>query len=48
MFANKDSVFVLAYSIMMLNTDLHNDQNKKKMTLNVRRPVTVTYITYVA
>lgn len=35
MFENRDAVFVLAYSIMMLNTDLHNEQNKKKMTLNV-------------
>ena len=35
MFENRDAVFVLSYSIMMLNTDLHNEQNKKKMTLNV-------------
>ena len=34
-FANKDAVHVLTYSIMMLNTDLHSGQVKKKMTLEV-------------
>ena len=32
-FANRDSVHVLSYAIMMLNTDLHSSQVKKKMTL---------------
>lgn len=31
-FANKDSVMVFCYSIIMLNTDQHNPQVKKKMT----------------
>ncbi|CAL1359466.1 unnamed protein product [Linum trigynum] len=31
-FAGKDSVFVLCYSLIMLNTDQHNPQVKKKMT----------------
>ncbi|WVQ71161.1 hypothetical protein IAR50_000686 [Cryptococcus sp. DSM 104548] len=30
--ADEDSVYVLAYSVIMLNTDLHNPQNKKRMT----------------
>ncbi|CAO2829540.1 unnamed protein product [Amaranthus hypochondriacus] len=30
--ANKDAAFVLSYSLIMLNTDLHNVQVKKKMT----------------
>ncbi|GAB2234244.1 hypothetical protein Droror1_Dr00003488 [Drosera rotundifolia] len=30
--ADKDAAFLLAYSIIMLNTDLHNAQVKKKMT----------------
>ncbi|AOA61603.1 ARF guanine-nucleotide exchange factor 2 [Komagataella phaffii CBS 7435] len=30
---DKDSVFVLSYSIIMLNTDLHNPQVKNQMTL---------------
>ena len=28
-----DAAYVLAFSVIMLNTDLHNSQNKKKMTL---------------
>ncbi|KAK3256646.1 hypothetical protein CYMTET_34225, partial [Cymbomonas tetramitiformis] len=32
--ADSDSVYVLSYSIIMLNTDLHNKQVKKKMTLD--------------
>ncbi|XP_020524408.1 ARF guanine-nucleotide exchange factor GNL2, partial [Amborella trichopoda] len=32
MFADKDAVFVLCYSLIMLNTDQHNAQVKKKMT----------------
>ncbi|KZV94082.1 hypothetical protein EXIGLDRAFT_673441 [Exidia glandulosa HHB12029] len=28
----EDAVYVLAYSVLMLNTDLHNPQNKKRMT----------------
>ncbi|XP_031387596.1 ARF guanine-nucleotide exchange factor GNL2 [Punica granatum] len=31
-FASKDAVFVLCYSIIMLNTDQHNPQVKKRMT----------------
>ncbi|ORM40073.1 ARF guanine-nucleotide exchange factor GNOM [Babesia sp. Xinjiang] len=31
--ANVDVIFVLSYSIIMLNTDLHNTQIKKKMKL---------------
>ncbi|KAK4783902.1 hypothetical protein SAY86_018270 [Trapa natans] len=31
-FASKDAVLVLSYSIIMLNTDQHNPQVKKKMT----------------
>ncbi|KAK8918281.1 ARF guanine-nucleotide exchange factor GNL2 [Platanthera zijinensis] len=31
-FASKDAVFILCYSIIMLNTDQHNTQVKKKMT----------------
>jgi len=32
-FANVDAVHVMSYAILMLNTDLHNNQVKKKMTL---------------
>ncbi|OBZ75659.1 hypothetical protein A0H81_04473 [Grifola frondosa] len=31
---SQDAVYVLAYSIIMLNTDLHNPQIRKKMTLD--------------
>lgn len=31
-FVTKDAVFILCYSLIMLNTDLHNPQVKKKMT----------------
>ncbi|XP_062203528.1 ARF guanine-nucleotide exchange factor GNL2 [Phragmites australis] len=31
-FATKDAAFILCYSLIMLNTDLHNPQVKKKMT----------------
>lgn len=31
---DKDSVFILSYSIILLNTDLHNPQVKKQMTLD--------------
>ncbi|KZV43335.1 hypothetical protein F511_30071 [Dorcoceras hygrometricum] len=31
-FVSKDAVFVLCYSLIMLNTDQHNPQVKKKMT----------------
>ena len=31
--ANSDAVLILSYSIVMLNTDLYNQQNQKKMTL---------------
>lgn len=31
-FANADTAYVLAFSIIMLTTDLHNDQVKNKMT----------------
>ncbi|KAG9093300.1 GDP/GTP exchange factor for ARF [Ceratobasidium sp. UAMH 11750] len=30
---SEDAVFVLAYSVIMLNTDLHNPQNRKRMTI---------------
>ena len=30
---SEDAAYVLAFSVIMLNTDLHNTQNKKKMTL---------------
>ena len=33
-FANYDAVHVLSYAIMMLNTDLHSSQVKKKMLLS--------------
>ncbi|XP_064404547.1 Golgi-specific brefeldin A-resistance guanine nucleotide exchange factor 1-like isoform X2 [Halichondria panicea] len=33
-FANRDAVHVLTYAIMMLNTDLHSKQIKKKMTID--------------
>ncbi|KAK9732863.1 hypothetical protein RND81_04G028000 [Saponaria officinalis] len=32
MFETKDAVFILCYSLIMLNTDQHNPQVKKKMT----------------
>ncbi len=31
-FKSADVAYVLAYSVIMLNTDLHNPQVKKKMT----------------
>ena len=31
---NADAIYVLSYSVIMLNTDLHNDQVKNKMTLD--------------
>lgn len=31
-FANSDTVFILSYAIMMLNTDLHNPCVKKHLT----------------
>ncbi|KAI9183149.1 guanine nucleotide exchange protein for ADP-robosylation factor [Blastocladiella emersonii ATCC 22665] len=31
-FANPDTAYVLAYSVIMLNTDLHNPQVRKRMT----------------
>lgn len=31
-FANKDTVLIICYSLIMLNTDQHNPQVKKKMT----------------
>ncbi|KAI3524587.1 hypothetical protein L1887_03246 [Cichorium endivia] len=31
-FVSKDAVFILCYSVIMLNTDQHNPQVKKKMT----------------
>ncbi|KAF5386877.1 hypothetical protein D9615_001681 [Tricholomella constricta] len=30
---NEDAVYVLAYSVIMLNTDLHNPQVRKRMTI---------------
>ncbi|XP_047320346.1 ARF guanine-nucleotide exchange factor GNL2 [Impatiens glandulifera] len=32
LFANKDTLLILCYSLIMLNTDQHNHQVKKKMT----------------
>jgi len=32
-FANADAAYVLSYSLLMLHTDQHNDQVKKKMTV---------------
>ncbi|KAG4992048.1 hypothetical protein JHK87_025505 [Glycine soja] len=32
MFASKDTILILCYSLIMLNTDQHNPQVKKKMT----------------
>ncbi|XP_010240903.1 PREDICTED: ARF guanine-nucleotide exchange factor GNL2 [Nelumbo nucifera] len=32
LFVSKDAVFILCYSLIMLNTDQHNPQVKKKMT----------------
>lgn len=34
-FANTDTAYVLSYSVIMLNTDAHNPQVKKKMTKEV-------------
>lgn len=31
--ATEDAAYVLAYSVIMLNTDLHNPQNRKRMTI---------------
>ncbi|EST06230.1 Sec7 domain protein [Kalmanozyma brasiliensis GHG001] len=31
--ATEDAVFILAYSVIMLNTDQHNPQNKRRMTV---------------
>ena len=36
-YPDKDSVFILSYSIIMLNTDLHNPQVKKQMALDEYR-----------
>lgn len=32
--ADQDSAYVLAYSVIMLNTDQHNPQNRKRMTVD--------------
>lgn len=32
-FSNAETAYVLAFSVVMLNTDLHNPQNKRRMTL---------------
>lgn len=34
-FADKDAIFIMSYSIIMLNVDLHNKQVKTPMTLKV-------------
>ncbi|KAJ7168148.1 hypothetical protein C8R43DRAFT_983232 [Mycena crocata] len=34
---NEDAVYVLAYSVIMLNTDLHNPQVRKRMTIEEYR-----------
>ena len=36
-FANPDAVYVLSYSILMLNTDQHNPLVRNRMTLEVGR-----------
>jgi len=41
-FADKDAVFIMTYSIIMLNVDLHNKQVKTPMTLQVS-PVVIGY-----
>jgi Sec7-like guanine-nucleotide exchange factor len=33
-FKHADAVFVLSYSVIMLNTDAHNPQVKNKMTVD--------------
>lgn len=33
-FDNSDTIFILSYSIIMLNTDLHNNQVKNKMNID--------------
>ncbi|KAI8065502.1 hypothetical protein BC940DRAFT_304263 [Gongronella butleri] len=33
-FANADTAYFLAYSVIMLNTDLHNPRNKRRMTID--------------
>ncbi|KAG5438323.1 hypothetical protein PCANB_002811 [Pneumocystis canis] len=33
-FANADTAYILAYSVIILNTDLHNPHIKKRMSLN--------------
>ena len=37
MFENADTAYVLAYSIIMLTTDLHSSQVKKKMSVGMCR-----------
>ncbi len=32
--ATEDAVFILSFSVIMLNTDLHNPQNKRRMTID--------------
>ncbi|SPC60877.1 related to golgi-specific brefeldin a-resistance guanine nucleotide exchange factor 1 [Ustilago sp. UG-2017b] len=32
--ATEDAVFILSYSVIMLNTDQHNPQNKRRMTVD--------------
>ncbi|KAK9841755.1 hypothetical protein WJX81_000904 [Elliptochloris bilobata] len=34
LFKNADAVYILAYSVILLNTDQHNSQVKKKMTVD--------------
>jgi brefeldin A-resistance guanine nucleotide exchange factor 1 len=45
-FVNKDSVFILCYSIVLLNVDQHNPQNKTPMTEEVR-PFLCRLIVYI-
>ena len=36
-FANSDAAFILAFSIIMLNTDLHNDQIREDRKMSVEQ-----------
>jgi len=40
--ATEDAVYVLAYSVIMLNTDLHNPQNRVSYNVRVGRRKLIT------
>ena len=46
-FANPDAVYVLSYSILMLNTDQHNPLVKNRMTLEVSLTLEVQWVIFV-